>query len=297
MKISGFSIIKNAVLLDYPVKEMIISALPVCDEFIVVVGRSEDGTRELIESIGSSKVKIIDTEWDPELRIGGRILAQQTNIGIDMISGDWGLYLQADELLHEKDLDEIRRFCIDNLDNPRIDGALFPYHHFWGYEHVVKSRRTYRYEIRLIRNDKSIRSYRDAQGFRKYPSPQAQNDGHPGKKLKVKKINTYIYAYSRVRSPEDEIGKVKHVAQYWHDDNYIDHKYRGKEYFDYNQVDILEKFDIRNHPLVMHDRVSRCKWKFEYRKPYFTPKTYLLYLIEKYFGWRIGEYRNYKLVK
>ena len=61
MKVSGFTFIRNAIIYDYPVVESIKSILPLCDEFIVAVGNSEDQTRLLIESISDSKIKIIDT--------------------------------------------------------------------------------------------------------------------------------------------------------------------------------------------------------------------------------------------
>ena len=48
MKVSGFTFVRNAVKYDYPVVESIASILPLCDEVVVAVGQSEDGTRALI---------------------------------------------------------------------------------------------------------------------------------------------------------------------------------------------------------------------------------------------------------
>lgn len=296
MKVSGFTIVRNGVKMGYPFVESIMSGLPICDEYIVVVGKSDDDTRERVAAIGSDKIKIIDTVWDPNLRVGGRILAQQTNIAIDAISGDWGLYLQADEVIHEKDYDTIlneMRMC---LDKPEIEGFLFDYYHFWGYKHVCVTRRTYRREIRVIRNIKTIRSYKDAQGFRRYPSLEAYQNGHPGYKLKVKHIEPHIYAYSRVRNPREELEKQKMLDQWWHDDDKIAQKYRDKEAFDYEQVDKVVEFDQDAHPAVMKKRAAECDWEFKFRKPNFTLKGWLLYQIENLTGWRIGEYRNYKIV-
>lgn len=75
MKISGFSFVRNATKLYYPIKEAIMSILPICDEFIVAVGKgdSDDYTRDEIESIGSDKIKIIDTVWDEKDFVNGRI--------------------------------------------------------------------------------------------------------------------------------------------------------------------------------------------------------------------------------
>ncbi len=51
MKIAGFTFIRNAIINDYAIVEAITSILPICDEFIVAVGDSEDETRKLIEEI------------------------------------------------------------------------------------------------------------------------------------------------------------------------------------------------------------------------------------------------------
>ena len=166
MKVSGFTIARNAVKFDYPVIEAITSVLPLCDEFIVNVGKCDDGTLELIKSINSPKIKIIESVWDDSLREGGKLLALETNKAFDAVSADstWAFYIQADEVLHEKYLDTIRKGMEENKYNARVEGLLFNYTHFYGsYDYVGNSRRWYKREVRIIRNDKAIRSYRDAQ--------------------------------------------------------------------------------------------------------------------------------------
>jgi len=88
MKVAGFTIIRNAIKFDYPVVEAINSILPICDEFIVAVGNSDDETLQLIKSINSPKIKIIETVWDDSLRQGGQVLAIETNKAFDAISKD-----------------------------------------------------------------------------------------------------------------------------------------------------------------------------------------------------------------
>jgi len=61
MKVSGFTVIRNAIKYDYPVSEAITSILPFCDEVIVAVGNSSDGTLDLVKQIESPKIKIIET--------------------------------------------------------------------------------------------------------------------------------------------------------------------------------------------------------------------------------------------
>ena len=70
MKVSGFTFVRNAVKYDYPVVESIRSILPAVDEFIVNVGRCDDGTLELIRSIRDPKIKIVESVWDETLREG-----------------------------------------------------------------------------------------------------------------------------------------------------------------------------------------------------------------------------------
>lgn len=77
MKIAGFTFIRNAVNNDYPIVEAIQSILPICDEFVVAVGRSDDGTLELIKSIESPKLRIIETIWNLSIREGGRFLLKK----------------------------------------------------------------------------------------------------------------------------------------------------------------------------------------------------------------------------
>ena len=104
MKISGFTIVRNAVLYDYPIVEAITSILPVVDEMIVLIGNSEDNTEELIRSIQSDKIKIHHSIWDENLKKGGVVLAIETDKAFQLISpeSDWAFYIQADEVIHEK---------------------------------------------------------------------------------------------------------------------------------------------------------------------------------------------------
>ena len=158
MKVTGFSFIKNALIYDYPIVEAIRSILPICDEFIVAVGKSEDKTKELISEIDKNKIKIIETEWDESLREGGRILAIETNKAFKNVSGnsDWAFYIQGDEIIHEKYLQTIYDAMLQLKSNNEIDGLLFKYLHFYGsYDYVGASSNWYRNEIRVIKNDKS----------------------------------------------------------------------------------------------------------------------------------------------
>ena len=170
MFISGFTIIKNAIINDYPIVEAISSILPVVNEMIVLVGDCDDETLQLIGSINSNKIKIHHSVWDNTLRVGGVVLAVETNKAFKLINpkADWAFYIQADEAVHEQYLPTIKRAMEKYVDDKRVEGLLFNYLHFYGtYDYVGDSRKWYSKEIRIIKNDAAISSYRDAQGFRK----------------------------------------------------------------------------------------------------------------------------------
>ena len=58
-RVSGFSIVRNAIQYGYPVAESLRSLAPMVDEMVVAVGRSEDGTLELVRSLDLPGLRII----------------------------------------------------------------------------------------------------------------------------------------------------------------------------------------------------------------------------------------------
>lgn len=290
MFISGFTIARNVIKFDYPIVEAIKSVLPLCDEFVVAVGKSEDDTLNLIRSIGDPKIRIIETVWDDSLREGGRVLADETNKAYDAISpdADWCFYIQGDEVVHEKYYPAIREGMQRWKDDARVEGLLFHYKHFYGsYDYVADSRKWYRNEIRIVRKNPEIRSYRDAQGFRKNGLV----------KLNVKRVDAYIYHYGWVKPPEAQQAKQQSFHKMWHDDSWMEKNIPKVERFDYSQIDSLSKF-TETHPLVMQERIRRKNWEFAFdptQKKWGLKMRFLMWL-EHNTGWRIGEYKNYKLI-
>lgn len=301
MRISGFSFIRNGLKLHYPFVESIRSILPVCDEFVLVVGNSEDGTRRTVENLNNSKIKIIDTVWDESLRSGGKILAQQTNLALDAITGDWGFYLQGDEVVHENDLNKIYDAAIKYLAERKVEGLLFKWIHFYGnYDFIglPQSRGIYPYEVRIIRNDPKIRSFRDAQGFRKFSSSRSYERGDAGEKLWVRKIDATIFHYGKVRGPKIEMERWKDFNRHYHSDEQIGEMFGSKEEFEYHPKFKLIPF-TGSHPQVMHERIDRLNWNFQYDSSYRkTPVHYhFLNVVEKFTGKRLFDFRNYRLLK
>ncbi|MEP6699913.1 MAG: glycosyltransferase family 2 protein [Bacteroidota bacterium] len=291
MKICGFTFVRNAVKYEYPVVESISSILPIVDEFIVSVGNCDDGTLQLIESIRSPKIKIVHSVWDESLKKGGEVLAVETDKALAQVpvEYDWAFYLQADEVVHEENLEKIVKAAKQYTDDKKVEGLLFNYLHFYGtYDYVGDSRRWYGHEIRLIRNNGNIVSYLDAQGFR-----TKQN-----KKLAVKRIDASIYHYGWVRHPHKQLEKLSNFYSFWSGEQYTPPSLTDINQFDFlKDADSLDLFKGR-HPAVMNKRVAEKNWQadFDVRHKRFSSKDRLLYRIEKLTGKRLFDYRNYRII-
>ncbi|HYK77718.1 MAG TPA: glycosyltransferase family 2 protein [Daejeonella sp.] len=291
MKVTGFTFIRNAIQNDYPIVEAIQSILPLCDEFVVAVGQGSDETLQLIQNINSPKIKIIETIWDESIREGGRTFALETDKAYAAISADtdWAFYIQGDECVHEKYLPVIKKAMEDNLNKEQVEGLLFKYLHFYGsYDYTASSRRWYRNEIRVLKFKPGVKSYRDAQGFRK-----------DDKKIKVKPIDAYIYHYGWVKPPKGLGNKVRNFNQFYHDDSWLEENTPANLKFDYGNADRLLKF-AETHPLVMQKRIKAVNWKFDFDplliKNKMNLRRKLLQKLEDFTGWRLGEYKNYRKI-
>lgn len=290
MKVSGFTFVRNAVKFDYPIIEAIQSILPLCDEFVVAVGNSEDDSLGLIRSIPSSKIRIIETVWDDSLRQGGRVLAVETNKALRAISfdSDWAFYIQADEVFHENDLPGIKVAMLKWKEDKRVEGLLFRHINFYGsYDYLADSHKWTKNEIRIIRNDKSISSYKDAMSFRK-----------GNEKLKVKFVDATIYHYGWVKNPTTQQIKRKEFDKMWHDDAWIEKNISKVDEFDYSKIDSLSRFQ-GTHPKVMQKKIKSKNWTFSFDPTKGIKQSLrirLLNFIHKKTGWNIGEFKNYKII-
>lgn len=247
MFVSGFTIVRNAVRYDYPVAESIRSLLPLVDEMVVAIGDSDDGTREKILSIDSSKIRVIDTVWDEGLRRGGLILAQQTNLALDACHGDWCFYLQADEVLHEQDYPRLKRAMRDNLRRGRIEGLSFRYHHFRA-DYGIRDPLPYRRQVRIVRSGVGIRSCGDACGFEV-----------AGSKLRSVSTGAWVYHYGYVKPPSRMAAKM----------DYFMSLYDGRRVTPGEELKAEDyEWDLRtcepfggSHPQVMRPRIAAKDWQ------------------------------------
>jgi len=287
IRVSGFTIVRNAITLDFPVVASIRSLLPVCDEVVVNVGRSEDDTLELVRSIGDPKIRILETEWDMTIR--NRVLGDETLRAMRACRHPWGIYIQADEVLHERGAEEVAAAIARHDADRRVEGLLVRYLHFYGdMDTIAVNRRWYRREVRAVRLDPAldIRPYQGAQGFRVGPELRkirARLTGaemfhygwaRPTQALKAKReTNRVIYPWSRER-------EARRPLLPWFPGLT---RFRG------------------THPAVAREWVDARRHDVERRvePPHFQAEFLRFYasdIIERLTGTRVFEFRNYTVV-
>ena len=282
MKISGFTIVRNGVKYAYPFKEAILSIVPLCDELIVNVGTSEDGTLDVVKSIKDGRIRILHKEWDDSLRVGGKLLSGETNLALKECSGDWCFYIQADEVLHEKYTPIVREAMEKYWNVKTIEGLRFLYKHFYGsYDYFQDNyRRWYVREVRVVKNRRGIVSWGDAMDFK-------HTDGSP---VRARNVRAEIYHYGWVRPPD--VLKMKRID--FHKLYYGDAEVErySATVRNYDDLGNLMKF-TGTHPSVMLDRIALSKWDFDPRlkdqPPDWLRKIYIFLnpvtkRMEKFFG-------------
>lgn len=296
MKVSGFTLVRHGTKFDYPYLESLRSLLPLVDELIINVGIGEDETLETLKRFaneeGTGKVILFESHWpldDPEKRRGGQILAEQTNLALDRCTGDWCIYLQADEVLHEADYPEIRARMYEFLENPTIDGLLFKYIHFYGsFDVIRRGRGAYRREVRIIKRASGARSVGDAQSFRLKDS----------EKPRVVLLNAGIYHYGWVRPPEVMKEKTFFMDTLYHSGTAKTGETATGDNYRYKKIWGLLPFR-GIHPEVMKKRISEKDWSWNLNE---SPlewsikdlKKITLDLFEILTDVRLFEYRSYR---
>lgn len=282
MRIVGCTLVAEARTLDFPVLEAIGSVLPLCDAMIVNVGPSSDGTLDLIRSIADPRIRIIEGEWDRGL--GSAMLAVETQRALEAADGDWAIYIQADEVLHESGRDAFRAALARACDDAAVEGLLVDFMHFYGTtDWVGASRRWYRREVRAIRLGAGLTSQGDAQGFR----------GPGRRRVRARRSGATYYHYGWARPLE----ALRHKQAV---DDQLYHGGVGKRaaILDQLPADVgLRSFRGR-HPAIMERWIAERRLRMS---PGFAPRPWdrrrLALLatlgIERLTGWRPFEYRNY----
>lgn len=256
--LSGFSMVRDAIAYGYPVGEALRSVAPLVDELVVAVGKSGDGTFDLVRGLGIPHLRVIETEWDDALRRGGEVLAQQTNLALAQCRHPWAFYIQADEVVHEDDYAAIGRSLARWYDDENVDALRFRFVHFEGtyaYVNVVR----YRRQSRIVRTDGRLVSVKDAAGFGRVD----------GARLRSRSSGARIFHYGWARAPE--IMKKKTVAfeRLWLDDAAVEARWKDVAPEEMGEVEIAFRFR-GTHPAVMQERVGSATWEVPpHRRPPF----------------------------
>ena len=311
MTISGYTFVRNAIKLAYPLKESILSILDLVDEFVIAYceGDEDDNTLEIIESIKSDKIKIVKTEWEPLKYTHNTLYSCLSDKAKNECKGDWLFYLQVDEVIHEKYISIVKNACQFYLNNKSIEGLLFSYKHFWGdYGHRFTHHGWYPKEIRIIRNLPDIHSWRDAQSFRFYshfePITEFYRTKEGARKLNVALIPAKVYHYGWVRPPYIMSNKEIRMSKTW-DANRPD---RMIIPYDYGPLHKVPEFK-GTHPAIMKERIEAMDWKdqLQYEGKLISGRVLhkhekIQYRVKSWVelnllgGREIGGFKNYKIV-
>jgi hypothetical protein len=284
--VSGFTLVRNAIKLDFPVEASIRSILPICDEIVVNVGRSDDDTLELVRSISDPKIRILETEWDMSRR--NAVLGIETLRAMRACSHPWGVYIQADEVLHERGAEELAAAIQHHDADSRVEGLLVRYLHFYGgFDSIATHRRWYRREVRAVRlaPELDIRPFEGAQGFRVGPELR---------KIRARLTGAEMFHYGWAR-PAQALREKRDL---------------GRTMYPWRNADTslpllawipgIQRFQ-GSHPRVAQSWIEarrqdpervieprRFRWRFL--------RYYVSTVIERVTGVRVFEFRNYKIV-
>jgi hypothetical protein len=285
--LSGFTIVRNAVKLDFPIVPAIRSVLEVCDEVVVNVGKSEDETRDLVTSIGDPRIRILDTVWD--LTKKNIMLSIETQRAMEACRGTWGIYIQADEVVHETGARILKERVAEWDRDERVEGLLVKYLHFYGgFDRIATSRRWYRREVRCVRLGKDIRPYQGAQGFR-------VGEGYRKIRARVTDAEMFHYGWARpakaIREKHEQ-SKTMYPWRRGHTD--WDARHAHLEW-----IPLLQPFTA-SHPAAAREWIAARAHDPERvigprRFKLGHLRFYLSDWIERITGARLFEFRNYEL--
>lgn len=294
VRVSGVTFIKGAFRLGYPVLESIQSIAPFCDEVVINVGfddpslTQDDGTYQYLrDHLTAEKFVFLKNWWDPQLSAKGLVLSQQTNIALAKARGKFAQYIQADEAIHQDDYSLIEQGIKKLIDNPRVQGLVYQYHHFYGDPYVERrTRLTYRREVRMIRLEHGIKSHLDAQGF-------LHQDGS---KLLCFETAARVFHYGWARSYQAMVQKIEQMNKLYHGQDF--HTPRT---FEYRNIWGLKTYK-GTHPAVMMDWIEKNRLGRDLLSEplVYQSGDWRLYLsdtVERLIGYRLGEYKNFKLCK
>lgn len=246
VKLFGFGVLKNGVKFDFPFKESILSMEPITEQVYFALGDSEDATNDEFKKFEFCKT--MNTVWDKSL-LDGKVISVETNkalnflktdLGENKLKGAWGIYLQADEVIHEDDYEIIMKdleYCEAN----GFDAISFRYLHFWKtHHHIAVTKNWYPHEIRIIKLDSNIESWGDGQSFK----------NHSG----VFFSEARIFHYGHVREQKAYAEKMRFQSSFHHAENLVEEKLKKDAE---NSKKHKTNYYFGTHPLVMRERILR----------------------------------------
>jgi hypothetical protein len=286
--LSGFTLVRNAVKLDFCIVPAIQSLLDVCDEVVVNVGDSEDGTRDVVTAINDPRIRIVDSRWDFTQR--DHVLGVETAKAMDACRGSWGIYIQADECLHEDGARILKEKVAEWDGDARVEGLLVNYLHFYGgFDTIATNRRWYPREVRCVRLGKDIRPFEGAQGFRVGPAYR---------KIRARETGAVMFHYGWARPARAMHEKHESSKVFYPWSRAASARDQAKGYLDW--IPLLRPF-TGQHPRTAREWVAE---RAHDPQRVIGPRRFRLKdlrfyasdVIERLTGRRLFEFRNYTRV-
>ena len=144
MKFSAYMFIRNGIRAGYTFMEAIENVLPFVDEFFILDGQSDDGTREALE---------LFAKWNPKIRIesklpqyvgaekdeSGIMLRDAFQLACQKCDGDWLIQVQADTVFHPITILAARYFLTQGNNARKYDAIKAIRHQYrWNWQEMYR---------------------------------------------------------------------------------------------------------------------------------------------------------------
>jgi glycosyltransferase involved in cell wall biosynthesis len=237
--LSGCTLVRNAVKLNYPLEASIQTYYPLCQEVVISYDpNSEDDTEKYVLELARRypKIRPVPSPWDMKNHRDGTEITIQSNVAVDACTGDWILYVQADEAIHEDDHDLIRSI----MEETEINGALFDRRSFLG----TLDREIPEYFARNL-----LRLFRNGRG-------SVIGDGMTcglvqGVSPTVPREHLRMFNYSRMGKREEILQRSRYRDHFHHESKEAIEENQGKEF-----TQTVRPYDPRDHPRSIRDFYS-----------------------------------------
>jgi len=252
--LSGCTLARNAVMLDYPLEASILTYLPICDEVVVAFDPdSEDETESLLQGLvrRHPKIRLVPSKWDLANHRDGTEIAIQSNVAIDACTSDWILYVQADEAIHEGDHDSIMAV----MGNDNVVGGTFGRRSFLCSLDREVPEYHFRGLLRLFRNGEAY-AIDDATTCGLVQTARGQVVDH----------NWRMFNYSRMGERDDILLRSRYRDNFHHDTEAAIEENLKKEF-----TQTTCAFEVSGHPIAIREHYQSVATSQE--RPVATSQT------------------------